>query len=187
MEKIVSKRVGLQKFSNRIAPILSLVLALFGWYKFYIGTPGSFYLVLAIVFTIAFVVSLVMKGQSANLSLYEGESLIKDYRAVSWSASAILTRQWSWTKNVALTNKRIVLSSNFFGVETYKGAMSVFYNENDFQQNKSVTSCLLKDVRLEDDAVLIVLRAVTLPTDITWKLKEDKDFIYKTILENRKA
>ena len=186
MAEIVNKRVKLQAFSNRLAPVFALIVALFGWYKFFTGAPGSFYLILAIMFSVAFVVPFAMKAQSANLALYEGEKMIKDYRAITWSGSTAMSWQTAWTKNVALTDKRIALSSNFFGVETYKGALSVFYNEDDCEKYKGITSCILKDINLKDDAVYIVAKAKMQPVNFTWKIKEDKDFIYQTITKYRK-
>lgn len=142
---------------------------------------------LAILFTVAFIVPFAMKAKSAELKLYPEEKMIKDYRAITWSGSTAMSWQTAWTKNVALTDKRIALSSNFFGVETYKGSLSVFYNEEDFQKYKGLTSCLLKEVYVKNDAVFIVAKPRTQPMNFTWKLKEDKDFIYQTVLKYRKA
>ena len=183
MVEIVNKRIKLQSFSNRIAPIFSLAVALFGWYKVLIEGQGGFFLILAIIFSVACIVPFAMKAKSAELKLYPDEKIIKDYRAVTWSGSTAMSWQTAWTKNVGLTDRRVALSSNFFGVETYKGALSVFYNEADFQKYKGITSCMLKDVYTKDDAVFIVAKSRTQPMNFTWKLKEDKDFIYQTILK----
>ena len=187
MADVINKRIKLQSVQNRVASVASLIVAIFCWYQVIMGTSNDFFLILGILSTVAFAVPFVINRKSADLTLYPDEKMIKDYRGISWTGSTALSWSTAWTKNVAITDKRIALSSNFFGVETYKGALSVFYNEDEYAKHKGVTACILKDVYLKDDAVYVVGKPKLQPANFTWKIKEDKDFIYQTIKKYRKS
>ena len=46
-------------------------------------------------------------------------------------------------KKITITNKRIVVAANWFGVESYRGALSYFYNEYEYKLYKKPRSSLI--------------------------------------------
>ncbi len=162
---------------------------MFGWYNVAFGNSTLLYWTIAFIASVLFLYYFfkTMKALEAlPLKLYPEELMIKDYRGIKWSGSTFASVQWG-TKNLALTNKRLALSAQFFGAETYKEVLSFFYEKEEYEKHKGMTAWLLKDVSLDDDSVVVIGESETQSFNkITWKFKENKDFLFETVQKYHK-
>ena len=59
-----------------------------------------------------------------------------------------------WTKKVIVTNKRILISFQWFGIESFSPALSCYYNEHDYKNYKKFGDSLLVRYELGKGKIL---------------------------------
>lgn len=157
------------------------VSSLIRWYQ----EKSQLLLIFGIVCAVLFVVllDLIIRGgiKFDPVILKSNEKIIKDYRGVSVKKTSALSWAVLWDMGITITNKRVYLNQG-----RRISSLSLVYNKSDLPLFSKLNSALITDVRFINEEVCIKMRGGWFPLNLTWKIKEDADFIYRTIKECQK-
>jgi len=110
---------------------------------------------------------------------YQEKRLFKEYVGITVDGYAFLSYSKMLFINVMVTNKRVAVSSNWFGVQSYKLPASMFYKDSDFEMANRLIRLHLYNIYKKDGFVYIKGKRKFFITKITWVIK-DADLIYDT-------
>lgn len=97
-----------------------------------------------------------------------------------------LTGTLYYYKKIVVTNKRIIISFNWFGFENFVGAMSCFYNKKDYDKHKSFGDSLILYSELGKGWFLgkfLKIRIKQYGLRMNIKIYDEKDLMIKKIID----
>lgn len=164
---------------NYFICVILAVVSLFFFLQWY-QNRTEILMIVGIISAVLFFVllDLIIRGgiKPDPVLLKENENIIKEYTGIPVKKYSLMIWTTLYNMDVIVTNKRIYLNMG-----RRISSLSLVYNKSDLHLFSKYNSALINDTQMVNGEVLIGMKSSPIPLKLTWKIKNDANFIYNTI------